>query len=410
MRPVTPMAGDADVQPVAERSVAQLHGAMTERAVLPGVHREHLEALVGELGIPGSADAATPDHAAGRCADDMARGLMVDLLHARIVGWEGVAASAARSVRFLGTAIRAGTGRARSLREPDGTWVDEDGCEATHGRVLLALGEAIRRVPDPDLRHEAAVSFAEALPAALEMTGMQARSLVVLACDAAGRDGGFGSPLAVTYRRLAASLRRAFEARGYVREWPWPEDSLGQENGLPAHALIVAGSRLGDADAVDTGLRALDWLVAVQTVRDGRLSPVGCDGWWPRDGARARFDQRPCDVASLLLAADAAYRRTARETYRGVVEHAYAWFLGANDVGVAVADPERGACHDRLTPDGVTPTEGAAATLTWLTALEHVRALRQLSETGAPAVGPDGLAGRRLAVRQPERRGRATRR
>jgi hypothetical protein len=190
--------------------------------------------------------------------------------------------------------------------------------------------------------------------------------------------------LPAAYRRLTAGLRRTFETRGHVREWPWPEESLTYENGLPAQALIVAGSHLGDTNTARTGLRVLDWLLAVQTLPDGRISPVGCSGWWPRDGARARFDQQPIEVTSLLLAADAAYRNTGLERYRETAERAYGWFLGDNDTGMQVADPDRGGCHDGLTHNGVNPNQGAESTLMWLMAVERVRALRNLGEAPVP--------------------------
>ena len=62
---------------------------------------------------------------------------------------------------------------------------------------------------------------------------------------------------------------------------------------------------------LDTGVRVLDWLVAIQTAPAGHLSPVG-NGWWPRDGDRSRFDQQPIEAAALLLAAQAAVEATGR--------------------------------------------------------------------------------------------------
>jgi hypothetical protein len=355
------------------------------------VQRQHLEALTGEFGIFQHARSAVPDPAHGYCTDDAARALVVDLLQARVVGWATVEASARRSLQFLVDAVAEGSGRARNLRRANGSWVGELGSEDAHGRAVWALGETIRRAPDPVLRQQASKAFARALPATLALTSIRARASSMLGCDAATRGGGIGSSLPAAYRRLTAALRRSFEARGYVREWPWPETSLTYENGLPAQALIVAGSRLADADAARTGLRVLDWLLAVQTLPDGRISPVGCHGWWPRDGARARFDQQPIEVTSLLLAADAAYRTTGRERYREAAERAYGWFLGDNETGMQVADPDRGGCHDGLTPDGVNANQGAESTLMWLMATERMRALRDLARarpTPAPVPAP----------------------
>ena len=38
------------------------------------------------------------------------------------------------------------------------------------------------------------------------------------------------------------------------------------------------------------------------------------------------------------------------------MERSYAWFLGANDLGLYVADPASGAGCDGLTPPGSTRT------------------------------------------------------
>jgi hypothetical protein len=144
---------------------------------------------------------------------------------------------------------------------------------------------------------------------------------------------------------------------------------------------------------VDTGLRSLDWLIDAQTAPDGHLSPVG-NGWWRRDGPMSRFDQQPIEATALLLAAEAALLVTGSDRYRVAMERAYAWFLGANDLGLHVADPARGACRDGLEPGGLNLNEGAESTLMWLTAAEHVRAIR----TADP--GPD---------RRPELVGASTR-
>jgi len=356
---------------------------------LSPVRRDHIEALTGEFGIMQHARGAVPDPAHGYSTDDVARALIVDLLQARVVGWDAVAPSARRLLEFLTEALDAGRGRFRNLRRADGSWVEEVGSEDSHGRAMWALGETIRRAPDPAVRQQAATKFDRALPATLELTAIHARASSMLGCDAALRGGETGSGLPAAYQGLTAGLRRTFKAGDEDPEWPWPEDTLTYENGLPAQALIVAGSHLGDAEAVQTGLRVLDWLRAVQSLPDGRISPVGCTGWWPRGGERARFDQQPIEATSLLPAAAAAYRTTGRERYRGTAERAYGWFLGDNDTGMHVADPDRGGCHHGLTPDGVNPNQGAESTLMWLTAVERMRTLRTPRQgTGAARDAP----------------------
>jgi hypothetical protein len=332
-----------------------------------------------EIGIMQHAIGSRPDPDHGYCTDDVSRALQVDLLHQRELGWSAVAGSAWRNLRFLTDAFVERTGQFRNFRLVGGAWIDAPGSEDCQGRALHALGDAIATAGDPALVEIAASLIERALPQADRLGALRATASVVLACDAA-LHGDARDPVAATMRRLAERLLAAFEpAMGDT--WPWPEPVLTYENALVVRALIVAGTRQRDPRMLHTGLRILDWLVTVQTATDGHLSPVG-NRWWIRDGARARFDQQPIEATSLLLAAEAARAGTGDQRWAGVMEWAYAWFLGRNDLEIPVADPARGASYDGLMPDGVNANQGAESTLMWLTALEHVRAARRDGEQG----------------------------
>ena len=58
-----------------------------------------------------------------------------------------------------------------------------------------------------------------------------------------------------------------------------------------------------------------------------------------------------------------------------MLERAFGWLLGDNDLGMPLADPGDGSCRDGLGPDGVNGTMGAESTLAWLVAVERMRAL-----------------------------------
>jgi hypothetical protein len=223
--------------------------------------------------------------------------------------------------------------------------------------------------------------FDRALPAAGKVTALRAQASVLLGC-AARMGAAPSSATAMACRFLAVRLLARFEACS-GSAWPWPESRLTYENALPARALIVAGRTLASDPMTAAGLGALDWLIDVQRADDGHFSPIG-NGWWPCGGEKSRFDQQPIEATALLLAAESAYLVTTDGRYRAAMERAYAWFLGANDLGVAVADAKRGAGYDGLTPRGVNTNQGAESTLMWLTAAEHLRAVRAGLET-APA-------------------------
>lgn len=349
------------------------------------VNRGHLEVLSDEIGVMQHANGSHPDPAHGYCTDDVARALQVDLLHERELGWPAVAESAWRNVRFVTEALDRSTGRFRNFRRVDGTWLDGSGSEDCHGRAMLALGETIAAAPDPDLERAARRLFADALPAALRLRALRARASVLLGCDTAQR----AAPTPATRDAcclLAERLRSSFDSRSST-DWLWPESALTYENALPARALLVAGRTLDSELTVAFGIKLIDWLIDGQTGATGHLSPIG-NGWWPAGGERSRFDQQPIEATALLLAAETAHEHTNDPAYLVAIERAYGWFLGANDVGVAVAAPERGASYDGLTGVGVNANQGAESTLMWLIALEHVRAIR--AARPVPLSVPDG--------------------
>ena len=86
------------------------------------------------------------------------------------------------------------------------------------------------------------------------------------------------------------------------------------------------------------------------------------------------------------------------DRYRRAAEAAYAWFLGRNDLGRAIADPQEGGSCDGLTPVGVNTNQGAESTLMWLTALEHVRGMRGRAGLEVASPGPGHPAGRPIAT------------
>lgn len=362
---------------------------MRDLAPLHAVSRGHLDVLAGEVGIMQHAIGSRPDPAHGSCTDDVARALQVDLLHGRELGWPAVARSARRNLDFLVAAFDPATGRFRNFRSADGSWLDGDGSDDCQGRALHALGDMVEDRSDPSMAAAAGELFMLAMPATRELTALRAQASVLLACAAvvAVRPS---SEIEHAAHRIASGLEARFNVtRGST--WPWPEPLLTYENALLPRALIAAGQTLRLVSMVGTGLRALDWLIDVQVAPEGHLSPIG-NGWWPRGGEKAQFDQQPIEATALLLATEVAYEVTAERRYLVALERSYAWFLGGNDLGVPVADPVRGACHDGLTPQGVNANQGAESTLMWLTALEHVRRVRE-SRVATTAPAPAGYTG-----------------
>jgi hypothetical protein len=57
---------------------------------------------------------------------------------------------------------------------------------------------------------------------------------------------------------------------------------------------------------------------------------------------------------------------------------AYNWFLGNNDLLIAVYDPSTGGCGEGLHPERVNENQGAESTLAFLMALVEMRSLGEV--------------------------------
>lgn len=350
--------------------------------------RTHLDRMSDTTGIFQHAAGSTPDPGHGYCVDDVARALQVDLLQANRLGWEAVAGSAWRNLAFLQAAFDAGTGRFRNFRSAEGAWSTEPASDDCQGRAIHALGDAVVATFDAHHAAQARTLFRMALPATRRLEAPRAIASVVLGCGAVVQAGGSASVMG-TYRRLARTLATIVE-RGAGEyggpDWPWPEPALTYENALIPRALIVAGAALHVDPMRRRGLALLDWLIEIQVAPAGHLSPVG-NTWWARGGPRGPFDQQPIEATSLLAASQAAFATTGDARYAAAAERVYGWFLGANDLGLPVADPVRGACHDGLTAKGCNANQGAESTLMWLNAVERMAALRDAVQARARDAG-----------------------
>jgi hypothetical protein len=315
----------------------------------------------------------------------MARALLVDIRHAQQRPVPAIADSIRRGLDFLRHAFDAETGRFRNLRLAGGAWVAGLGSEDAHGRAVQALGHlagALGQEPglglDAGAVQRVRALLAAGLPAAGRLRWARPRAYALLGCLAALADPSSAESVWATARalhpQLADSVRRSQRADP---SWPWPEDAVTYDNGVLAEALVAGGLALGRPDDVTLGLQTLAWLLRAQTAPSGRLRPVGNRGWWPRGGRPARWDQQPIEPASLVSAAVEAWGATRDDRWAEAAETSLAWFLGENDLGIALADPGRGACRDGLGPDGTNPNEGAESTLAWLSAVERIRELRQ---------------------------------
>jgi hypothetical protein len=166
-------------------------------------------------------------------------------------------------------------------------------------------------------------------------------------------------------------------------DWNWFENSLAYSNARLPQALIRAGLRAANDEMVAAGLAALDWLVTIQRCDlKGHFVPIGSQGFYSKKAEKARFDQQPVEAGAVVSACLQAYRATGKGRWRKEAWAAFNWFLGDNDLQIALYDPTTGGCRDGLHPDRANENQGAESTLSFLMALLEMRKLEEFDGTG----------------------------
>jgi hypothetical protein len=118
---------------------------------------------------------------------------------------------------------------------------------------------------------------------------------------------------------------------------------------------------------------------------------VGTDGWYPRGGQKARFDQQPVEAHALVDACVEAYHVTREDYWIEQAHKAFNWFLGDNDLRTPIYDFTTAGCRDGLHADRVNENQGAESTLAWLMSLLLMYDLQTEQTLGS--IGTDNTTG-----------------
>ncbi|HEX4643998.1 MAG TPA: glycosyltransferase family 4 protein [Verrucomicrobiae bacterium] len=343
---------------------------------LPELKLDHLARMTDATGLFQHAIFTVPNFSEGYCTDDNARAfILAVLLDEMEEEPESTRRLATTYAAFLHHAFDPKTKRFHNFMSFDRRWTDEQGSEDSHGRALWALGLGVGRSPYRSFQVMAGQIFAEALPTVLEFTAPRSWAFSLLGIHEYLRRLS-GDRLAQQIREtLTTRLMELFD-RTADTDWPWFEDLLAYDNPKLAHALILSGQATGQKPVYERGLETLRWLAKVQTAESGDFRPVGSNGFFPRGGTRAKFDQQPIEAHSMLSACLEAYRATSDVWWYEQAQRAFDWFLGWNDLGLELYSPSTGGCRDALHVDRVNQNQGAESTLAFLLSLAEMQLMQ----------------------------------
>ena len=168
--------------------------------------------------------------------------------------------------------------------------------------------------------------------------------------------------------KLAERVNDQFE-RNAREDWPWGEDTLTYSNAKLPHALLLSGQWIPNPKMRENGIRALRWLLDLQTAPEGHLSILGNQEPFSPGDQRFLFDQQPLELLGLIDACAEAYRSTGDSEWLHDCGRCLRWFLGDNDINTPIYDYKTGGCFDGLQSEGPNLNQGAESTLSWLISL-----------------------------------------
>jgi len=340
---------------------------------LPKIKLSHLSRMTDSTGVFQHAIFSVPNFSEGYCTDDNARAFILSVL----LGELGENAHCVRnlattSAAFLHHAFDVKTKRFHNHLSFDRRWLDEQGSEDSHGRALWALGAGVGRSPFRSFQMMAGQLFALALPALVGFTSPRAWAFGLIGIHEYLRRLAGDSLVNQTRETLTCRFMDHFASNSRP-DWQWFEEELSYDNAKLAHSLILSGQATGQQAVIDCGLKALRWLTELQMSETGHFRPIGSNGFYPRGGLRANFDQQPIEAHATVSACLEAHRATADVWWYEHAQRAFDWFIGWNDLGLELYSPETGGCRDGLHVDRVNRNQGAESTLAYLLSLAEMR-------------------------------------
>jgi glycosyltransferase involved in cell wall biosynthesis len=352
--------------------------AQQQSAAVPDMQIGHFLSMCDDTGLFQHAVHSVPDRAHGYCVDDNARALLLACALNNPGESRLPEILTARFAAFVQHAWNRDTRRFRNFMGFNRSWLEDSGSEDSHGRTLWALGECARRDASPSRRLWASALFAEALSTAETFSSPRAWAFTLL---------GLSSYCAVTSDDLRAQeVRRSLADRLMsslaaveTPDWVWFEEGLAYDNARLSQALMLTGMATQTPGYVDAGLRSLRWLMSRQTAPEGHFRPVGTAGFGEIRQQPRAFDQQPVEATASIAACLTAWRANGDAEWEAIATNVFAWFLGRNDLSVALVDLHSGSCCDGLHPDRANENRGGESVVSYLLGLAEIRQLARVN-------------------------------
>lgn len=330
---------------------------------LPSFNLGHIKGLTDNTGILQHTKYGIPNFKEGYCLDDNARALLMSAVAYRQKKEQGVSGLIPVYLSFI-----------HYMQNEDGTFKNfltysrqfkkEKGSDDSFGRAVWALGYLQRFPPKDAYQQLAREMFTKAFPHFEKITSLRGVAFTIIGiCHYLHRfpnDEGMKRVL----RQITEKIVHQYELEK-DGDWHWFEPKMTYANGMIPLSLLHSVEIIKDKKTLRAAQESMTFLERT-VFREGVLSLVGNENWYDKGGTPSQFAQQPIDAMAMVLMNYQAYRVTKDPVYIQRMHAYFMWFLGENDLGIPLYDPETGGCFDSLESYGLNQNQGAESTLAYL--------------------------------------------
>jgi glycosyltransferase involved in cell wall biosynthesis len=332
---------------------------------IPEPSLEHLLRLTDDTGLWQHAKFMIPNREHGYCTDDNARALVAMTKYYSQYADPEALRLFEIYLSFVCHAQK-NDGTLRNLMNYDRQWLEDEARHDALGRTLWAFGTVMAKPPlpmyvpiikdcfDKSVKHVPTLSERDKAYAILGMTeylkqfpgASDIKRHLVMAAD---------------------HLIDQYNVHSHP-DWQWFENVLTYDNAILVHALYLAAGTTGEQKYLDVAHKTQRFLLE-KTYNNQHFSFIGCKGWYPRGGKKAKFDQQALEIVSTVMMLRAAYDATSNPYFLKLQKKAFDWFLGDNDLQIPIYDFRTKGCYDGLEASGINLNQGAESMVSFMLSL-----------------------------------------
>jgi hypothetical protein len=329
---------------------------------MPSINFEHIRNLTDDTGIIQHAVFSIPNRKEGYCIDDNSRALLLSVLAHKA---ELPKAELPNLQVYLSYVhyMQTKSGEFKNFMDYTKVAVEDRGSEDSFGRTIMALGYLINEGPASLVVKTGIGIFIKAVPHIDRLVSIRGIANSIIGVCQFIKFNYPDDTKANLVTKLANKMMQMYE-ENKRQNWHWFEPILTYDNAILPLALLNAYEITGNKDYLSVGMESISFLES-KVFHDNMVSPIGNDGWFPREGVAARFDQQGIDIMAMVLMYQQAFRLTRDTKYQTRMYQSFQWFLGKNDLGVSLYDPSTGGCADGLHSEGINQNQGAESTIAY---------------------------------------------